>query len=77
MILNMRVGRVKRQTHWSDPTWRLLRVASFVTAGATLITLAIVLSGVTSWRYPLAVAVVANIIVQSLLLFTQFELRGK
>jgi hypothetical protein len=64
-------------SHWSDPTWRLLRITSFVTAGFTLLCLAVVLAGVTSWRYPLAVGVVANIIVMFLVLFTTYELRNQ
>lgn len=66
-----------RWSHWSDPTWRLLRISSFVTAALTLIFLAIFLSGVTSWRYPLAVAVVANVIVMSLVVFSSYELRNR
>jgi uncharacterized membrane protein len=68
---------VKSFSHWSDPTWRFLRFTSFVTAGITLVCLAVVLAGDDSWRYPLAVAVVANIIVMFLLVLTTFSLRGK
>jgi hypothetical protein len=66
-----------RWSHWPDPTWRLLRITSFVTAALTLIFLAIFLSGVTSWRYPLAVVVVANVIVMFLVVFTSYELRNR
>ena len=68
---------MKSFSHWSDPMWRFLRITSFVTAGITLICLAVVLAGENSWRYPLAVAVVANIIVMFLVVFTTYELRGK
>lgn len=68
---------MKSFSHWSDPTWRFLRITSFATAGITLICLAVVLAGENLWRYPLAVAVVANIIVMLLVVFTTYELRGK
>lgn len=48
---------------WSDPTWRALRIVSFCTAAVTLILLVIVLSGVSSFRYPLAAAVILNFVV--------------
>ncbi|HVA70421.1 MAG TPA: hypothetical protein VNF08_03760 [Acidimicrobiales bacterium] len=68
---------MKSFSHWSDPTWRFLRITSFVTAGITLICLAVVLAGESSWRYPLAVAVVANIFVMFLVVLATYELRGK
>jgi len=68
---------VNLQSHWSDPRWRLLRITSFVSASVTLIFLAVFHLGATSWRYPLAVAVLANIIVMALLMFSQYELRDK
>ena len=51
------------RSFWSDPLWRGLRIVSFVTAAVTLILLAIVLLGATSWRVALATAVVTNIAV--------------
>jgi hypothetical protein len=50
---------------------------SFITSGVTLICGAIVLAGEDSWRYPLAVALVANIIVMFLIVRTSYELRNE
>lgn len=68
---------MKFHSHWSNPTWRLLRITSFITATVTLAFLVIVLAGETSWQYPLAVAVVANIIVSALVVFSTYELRNE
>jgi hypothetical protein len=51
------------QSYWSDPTWRALRITHFVTAAITLIFLAIVLLGATSFRLPLGAAIILNIVI--------------
>jgi hypothetical protein len=54
--------------HWRDPTWRFLRITSFVTAATVLVVLAGYLSGATSWLNALVVAVVVNVLVFAALL---------
>ena len=50
-------------SYWSDPTWRLLRIVELCVVALVLITLVVVLSGVSSWDYPLAAAVILNLVV--------------
>jgi hypothetical protein len=57
--------------------WRGLRIVSFVTATITLIILAIVLLGATSFRVPLAAAVITNIAVAIADVIRTFVLRSK
>ena len=62
---------------WSDPVWRGLRVVSFVTAAATLVILAIYLSGASSWRVALIAAVAANVGVMVAVVIRTFILKAK
>ena len=65
-------------THWSDRTWRTLRIATFVTSGVTLVLLLVImLTGSSSWRYPLVVVVVINLLAFSLLMLRTMSLQTK
>ncbi len=65
------------RSHWSNLTWRTLRMASFVTSAITLSLLITALSGVSWWRLPLTVAVAASVIVYPLLLSWHYGLRDR
>lgn len=68
---------MKLLSFWSDPVWRGLRIISFVTAAITLIILAVVLGGATSFRVPLAVAVITNIAVALAVVIRTFVLHAR
>ena len=62
---------------WSDPIWKGLRIVSFASAAATLIILAVVISGGRSWRVALDTSVVTNIAVFAALVVRSFIFRAK
>lgn len=68
---------MKLLSFWSDPMWRALRIASFVTGAITLILLAIVLLGATSFRFPLAAAVVLNIVAAIVVVVRTYQLHAQ
>jgi hypothetical protein len=62
---------------FSDPMWRGLRSVSLISGAATIILLAVVLSGAPSWRFALMVSVLTNIAVVVAVLIRTLELRAK
>jgi hypothetical protein len=60
--------------YWSDPLWRRLRIASFISAVTVLVLLAVYLLGVQSLLVPLAVFVIVNIVIQSAVGFRTFSI---
>lgn len=52
-------------TYWSDPTWRDLRMCQLVIVAMLLVLLLLYFSGVSSVLYPLATAVILNIVAAS------------
>lgn len=68
---------MKLRSFWSDPVWRGLRIISFITAAITLVILAVVLWGATSWRFALAIAVITNIAVAVAVVIRTFVLRAR
>jgi hypothetical protein len=56
------------RSYWADPTWRVLRIATYVTAASTLVILGVYLSGQKSWLDALTVAVIVNVVLNVALL---------
>jgi hypothetical protein len=57
--------------------WRGLRIVSFVSGAATLIILAIVLSGASSWHFALMISVLTNIAIVVAVVIRTLELRAR
>jgi hypothetical protein len=68
---------VKSWSFWSDPIWSGMRIISFLSASATVILLAIFLSGVRGSRIPLEAAVVTNVGIMVALAIRTSVLRAK
>jgi len=62
---------------WSDPVWRGLRIIQIVTGSTTLIILAIVLLGNSSWLVALVTAVLTNLSVAVAVVIRTFIVRAK
>jgi len=68
---------VRFRSFWSDPIWKGLRIVSFVSASATLMVLAVYLSGDRKWLVPLYTAVVTNVAIMVALVIRTFVLHVK
>ena len=65
------------RSFWSDPIWKGLRIVSFVSASATLMVLAVYLSGDRKWLVLLYTAVVTNVAIMVALVTRTFVLHAK
>ena len=63
--------------YWSDPTWRMLRITTIVTASSTLVILAAYFLVSRSLLYPLAAAVVINIVANLALVVSTLIVRTR
>ena len=68
---------MKFRSFWSDPIWKGLRIVSFVSASATLIVLAVYLSGDRKWLVLPYTAVLTNVAIMVALVIRTFVLRAK
>jgi hypothetical protein len=68
---------MRLREYWSDPTWRLLRITTIVTASATLLALAMYFLLSKSFLYPLAAMVVINIAANVALLVCTVAVRKR
>lgn len=62
---------------WTDPVWKGLRIVSFVSVTVTAVILVVYFSGVSSWRFPLEVAILTNLAVFVALMTRTFILRAR
>ncbi len=66
-----------RWPYWNDPTWRLFRTSQMVICAILLTLLVLYLAGVASVLYPLAAAVILNIVAATVVVARGIQLRIK
>ena len=66
-----------RWPYWNDPTWRLFRTSQMVICAILLTLLVLYFAGVASVLYPLAAAVILNIVAATVVRARGIQLRIK
>jgi len=67
---------VRLAGYWDDPTWRLLRVTTFVTGSLTILLVVAYLLISRSFLYPLTTAVVINLVANIALVVCTLAVRA-